>query len=135
MSGTIWGARTESAIHRKCHRPSGERPGEGERKWGEPPRGSQGHTVWQQLPPFLLARAGLGGKAAASSRGSPDRSAVPSQASTHRGSLEEREAGWGVGLTRGLAHSDLALALEQGCGGCGCQLFTGGSFGGEVGGW
>jgi hypothetical protein len=53
----------------------------------------------------------------------------------HRGSLEEREARWGVGLTRGLAHSNLALALEQGCGGGGCQLFTGGSFGGEVRGW
>lgn len=38
-------------------------------------------------------------------------------------------------VSRGFAHSDLALALEQGCGGGGCQLFTGGSFGGEVGGW
>lgn len=38
-------------------------------------------------------------------------------------------------VSRGLAHSNLALALEQGCGGGGCQLFTGGSFGGEVRGW
>lgn len=38
-------------------------------------------------------------------------------------------------VSRRLAHSDLALALEQGGGGCGCQLLTGGSFGGEVGGW
>lgn len=37
-------------------------------------------------------------------------------------------------VSRGLAHSDLALALEQGGGSCGCQLLTGGSFGGEVGG-
>lgn len=35
-------------------------------------------------------------------------------------------------VSGGLAHSDLALALEQGWG---CQLFTGGSFGGEVRGW
>lgn len=54
----------------------------------------------------------------------------------HRGGLE-KQGGWeetGL-LTRGLAHSDLALALEQGGGGRGCQLFTGGSFGGEVRGW
>lgn len=38
-------------------------------------------------------------------------------------------------VSRGFAHSDLALALEQGGGGSGSQLLTGGSFGGEVGGW
>lgn len=38
-------------------------------------------------------------------------------------------------VSRGFAHSDLALALEQGGGGSGSQLLTGGSFWGEVGGW